>query len=470
MKNSSMRIGIALQEESTDISINGEEHQWSFPTILCRDKTTEQWHIGSDAYKKSLSGSGILVDKILYLFQKDGVHTMKKRSYSGAELLKQYLKEVLQSCFRELEPGEASGSDTMKESSPENTEKAARVMDAPESGVRRILTIEEKTEDSRGEQEETEDGTEEESVLTVCVRELNKTIYQKLYPLLQELSEELRLGAAVKLISHTEALVHYLLRQDKNLTHRAVGVFELSEQHLCYYEMQISHGSRRYVLAGAEKQDDGFQLNVLKNQSGKALADQILTSLSKRVLGKQVYSSIFLAGKGFHTLDFAPEFQRYLCTGRKVLLEEHLFSLGALSYSLLTAAHREEEYVILCDTTLPLDISMRVMEKEVEQSISLLRAGDSYLENPAAVELLLSEQEYLDFQILSLSLEQKPRTARMDLSLFPKRPGLCTRIKLEIVPLSREELEMKVTDLGFGEFYPSSGKSVTERLSLRNRR
>ena len=52
----------------------------------------------------------------------------------------------------------------------------------------------------------------------------------------------------VHVISHTESFAYYVLSQRKELWSNQVGLFELSEDRLCYYEMKVQRGMRRNMV------------------------------------------------------------------------------------------------------------------------------------------------------------------------------------------------------------------------------
>ena len=56
----------------------------------------------------------------------------------------------------------------------------------------------------------------------------------------------------------------------------------------------------------------------------------------------------------------------------------------------------------------------------------------------------------------------------MDLSSFPKRQNKTTRIEINIYYKEKDRFEISVKDLGFGEFFRSSGRVVKETLLVDN--
>ena len=77
----------------------------------------------------------------------------------------------------------------------------------------------------------------------------------------------------VHVISHTEGFIYYVLSQKKELWTNQVGLFELSGERLCYYEMKVQRGMRRnMVQAEAQNQEEAFNLDILDSPSGSRLA------------------------------------------------------------------------------------------------------------------------------------------------------------------------------------------------------
>ncbi len=147
------------------------------------------------------------------------------------------------------------------EAAEESAEPATEKPAEPSAEKRSFLTIlpagnslsEEEAETAEapnsesGQEPAGEEGGNEAVVLSI--RRAEQELFRKLGTILERICGE---AVHAVVVSHTEAYVHYILHQDKNLYSRLVGMFELSNQCLYYYEMQVSRGSRRYAMAGSE--------------------------------------------------------------------------------------------------------------------------------------------------------------------------------------------------------------------------
>ncbi len=495
-------IGISLNDDFTELCIASEAHQYSFPTIVCKEKNSETWLVGEAAYKSTLDGSGVLVDKLLSLLRKNGTATIGKVRYDASELAKQYLRSVLTEAERlyqeeiSLEVSSEESEDNSEEPEKDGLSNIQRIPDEigeeeetseKAHGLLEILPVSfrseeaEKTEETENknmipekaeieipEDEKADENLEIESnnrVIVLSVRNPEQEVIRKLEEILKEITDA---EDQISVISHTESFVHYILHQDKNLYNRLVGMFELSNQCLYYYEMQVSRGSRKYVMAASEAQEEAFNLDILKTSSGSKIADRILTSLAERNLNKKSFSSVFLTGRGFANTDFAPNFMSYICKGRRGCIEAHVFAIGAMELSKLLAKGEKEEYTILCDTRVSCDVAVRVVQKEREQRLSIVHAGDTWGGRSENFEMILDRQNYVDFQLTPMVGGQRPAQLRMMLTGFPERENRCTRISMETRFLDADRLLVTVRDLGFGELFPATDSVISEEINLRS--
>lgn len=419
------RIGIALTDEYTDISLQKEEFTYRFPTLLGRERREKRFYIGEEAYKKNLDGGVILVDRLLSLFKKKGTATLAEECYSSEELLGIFLENLLMEGMKRVEGREIS--------------------------------------DSEGR--DTDEGIGKESgkdTLVLTVRDAEPEFMHSLYMLLKERFSS---RYEIKLISHAESFAHYILRQDKKFYHRLVGMLEFSSQVLYYYEMQVSKGSRNYAVSAGEAQPDALSSGILEDPRGRKMTDQVLSSLTDRITKGKVYSAFFLAGKGFENTEIFPEFMKKILRGRRVCVESFLFAIGAMEYGKLLSRGEEEEYLLLCDTRLKHDLSIRVMQKEREYPFYLAKAGDSWLKEEKDIHLLIDKEDYIDFFVKDLS-GAKGKQYRMSLKTFPKRDRKCTKLALGVQFSGNTQAKLKLTDLGFGDFWKGTFTSIEESIPL----
>lgn len=402
-------IGIDLCDAYTQVSVLGREEAWTLPTVICRKKTVEEWCVGEDAYRYTLVGEGIIVDKLLSLAMKDGTATICGQKYAGVDLLRKFLEKIL---------------DMVKEEYP----------DSPVSQL--VISL--------------------------------KNMEMKLMDELMYCADYLKIPREhVHLASHTECFVYYVLSQRRDVWGGQVGMFSLSDEDLRYYELKVVCGPRQMTAwAEYEELEEGFNLNVLDTGSGARMADKILCACAERFLQKKLFSAVFLTGKGFARTDWAPEFMKNVCNRRRVFVEPALFSKGA-ALKAEDYLHEKTSYpfVCLCEGKLKSTVSIKVQKRESEVLMALASAGESWYEARSTMEVILDDQAELEFNITSQDSKQK-RLVKIPLEGFPQRPNKTTRISITVGFLDEKTMVIKIEDRGFGELFPKVGTVIRQEVMV----
>ncbi|MFR5733598.1 MAG: DUF5716 family protein [Clostridium sp.] len=143
--------------------------------------------------------------------------------------------------------------------------------------------------------------------LVFTVRSLDERLTEALY----SCGEKLGCGPDPYIASSgiPEGLIYYMLSQKKEIWSGNVGLFDLSEQELRYYEMKVQRGLKQNaVLAEFETDEESFSLDILETPSGAKLGDKILCTCAERLMQRKLYSAVFLMGKGFEKREWAEGF------------------------------------------------------------------------------------------------------------------------------------------------------------------
>lgn len=404
-----LTIGLDLCDSYTQISCAGKEESWTFPTIICKEKETEEWYVGEEAYRCALKGEGVIVDKLLQLVKKEGTATIAGIKYEGIVLLQKFLEKILEV------PKEVFWEETISQF---------------------VITL--------------------------------PTVNGKLMDELMYCGDYLRIPRErIHIISHTESFIYYVLSQKKEVWNNQIGMFDLTEESFCYYEMKVQRGLRQTtVVAEREKLEEGFNLDILKNSSGMRLADKILCSCGERLLQKKLFSSIFLTGKGFETQEWAPDFMKLICSRRKVYADRAIFSKGA-SYKAADYQREKTSYpfVFICDGRLDTTVSVKVLHRDKESQLVLASAGDNWYESKSTVDFILDNQNYIEFLVSPVDPKRK-KIVKMTLDGFPERTGKTMRVQVNIGFLDENTMAIMVKDKGFGELFPATDAMIRQEVML----
>ena len=512
-------IGLDICDTYTQVCCAGLGEVQNYPTVVCKKKNEDTWLVGQDAYASALEGNGVIVDKLLKLLRKEGTATIGGVRYEGLDLMQKFLECVLSAAVREADRAEEAANAGPDEESARgeaadagtdegNAREEAAAAGADEESARgeaanagpdeesaRGESADAVTDEGNARDEKTEGGVTGEGRAQADAAKNAGTgaqirdaeaqggydpariarlvitvpkISARLMDMLVYCADRLKIPRdRIRIISHTESFLYYVLSQKREVWNNQVGMFDLSEDFLCYYEMKVQRGMRQVtVVADREKLDEGFNLDILNTPSGVKLADKILCSCGERFLQKKLFSSIFLTGKGFESQDWATDFMKLVCTRRKVYVDQALFVQGA-AYK---AADLDRDktmypYVLVCDGRLDTTVSMKVMRRDQEDQMILAAAGDSWYEARTTLEFILDNQQYLEFMI-SPADPKRRKVVKLILEGFPERDDKTLRIQLQVTFLDENTMAVTVKDMGFGEFYPSTGAVIRQEVML----
>lgn len=404
-----LTIGLDLCDSYTQISCAGKEDSFHFPTIICKNKEGDEWYVGESAYRCALEGGGVIVDKLLQLVKKEGTATIGGIKYDGITLLQKYLEKILEV------PKESLWEEHISQ-----------------------------------------------LVITLPV------IHGRLMDVLMYCGDYLGIPRdRVHIISHAESFIYYVLSQKKEIWNNQIGLFDLTEESFCYYEMKVQRGLRQTtVVAEREKLEEGFNLDILKTASGMRLADKIVCACGERLLQKKLFSSVFITGKGFEHQEWAADFMKMICSRRKVYADSAVFSKGA-GYKAADYQREKTSYpfVFICDGRLDTTVAVKVMHRDQESQLILASAGDNWYESKTSVDFILDNQNYIEFMISPVDPKKK-KTVKMILDDFPKRQDKTMRVQVNIGFLDENTMAVAVKDKGFGELFPATDAMIRQEVML----
>ncbi|MDI9241125.1 DUF5716 family protein [Ruminococcus sp. YH-rum2234] len=395
--------------DAENIGLTDEESSCMVPTVICKEKGTDCWFIGEEAYRCALYGKGTMVDKLVKLAGKKGTATIEGVKYTADELLQIFVKQIL--------------------SIP-----SARL------------------------------GIEKIGAVVFAFQNKNSDLMDSIIQVTDELGIP---RERVHMANHSETYLFYVISQKKDLWINQSCLFDLSETGLHYYELNVIRGRKPQVVeVSHEELEEGFSLEILETGAGKKLGDTILTSCAERLLQKKVMTSIFLTGKGFEDSQWASGFLRFICNKRRVFAGTGLFARGAayMAYDSIQA-QSSYPYVCLCEGRLASTISMQVNHEGRERQLVLASAGSDWYEAKASASFILDNTNILEFLVTPVGNGRQTKLA-IQLDEFPARPNKTTRVEVIAAFLSESKISIRVIDRGFGEFFPGTGQMIRQDFQI----
>ncbi len=391
------------------IGTTEEESSCLIPAVVCKQRGTDAWFIGEEAYRCALRGEGTMIDKPMKMLGKAGTATIEGVRYTAEDIIRIFLEKMLELASQKLDESEVASL---------------------------VLTIQNK----------------EAAVIESLIR----------------VTDQMRIAReAVHVIGHAEAYLFYVLSQKREIWANQTCLFDLTSHGLHYYEMHVVRGRKPEIVEVIhESLEEGFSLEILDSASGGKLADRILYSCAERQLNKKLITTAFLTGKGFEKTDWAGSFLKLICNKRRVFSGQNLFARGAafLAYDQMqeTSAY---PYVCLCEGRVPATVAMKVQHEGRERQLIVVPAGSNWYEAKAVVEFILDDTHSIDFTVTPVRLGAQKRYS-ISLDEFPARPNKTTRVQVVVSFSDDNKMTVRVIDKGFGEFFPGSGQMVRQDFSI----
>ncbi|MBE5879806.1 MAG: hypothetical protein E7288_07520 [Lachnospiraceae bacterium] len=386
-------------------TVEGED-TYNIPLVLSKRRSDGQWCIGADAMAAVEEGDGELVTNLLSLALDKELVTVQRAQYQATDLLALFIKRSLA-----LLP----------------------MMGTPE----KIADI------------------------VIAVRNADEHII----PVLQETVGVLKHNSdKISFISYEESVFFYMLYQPGELQNHQILVCDASEEYLWSYRMERNLFVNPALATVEAIEYKNFP--VKDSYTPDAKRDERFLQIVQELCDNRVYSGIFLIGEGFYE-EWSKESLRFLCKNRRVFKGNNLFSKGAA----LAAREKanpsgfEKNIVFLGTDKLKANIGIRIFKDGHETVLPLMEAGVHWYEAKGCIEVILSESNVLP---ISVEYVTKNGTAVADFPLvgMPCEPGRITRVRIQAHMQSEDVIAFKVTDLGFGEIYPSSGFEWEETMNI----
>lgn len=305
----------------------------------------------------------------------------------------------------------------------------------------------------------------------VSVDDLNPMVIENLMDILIELGYD---EESIKVISHTESFVYYVLNQNKDIWINKVYLLHLNNKDFSCRKLNVMKGREPFV-ADVTYENIDFIINNIKEKSpfsGEVMTkdtaeklDEDLSDYMEEQLGKNVVSGIYLSGQGFYESDWNKTIST-ICGNRRVFKGNNLIVKGA-AYGAREFFYTPQldSFLISCKGRTRVKITMDVKYKERDNTITLSNIGDYWYNARSKAECIMEEPTEATFDIHDV-INHTSDKFKIDLTEFPKRPEKTTRIEVNFRYLEENKFEIEIKDLGFGEFFKSSGMSVKKEVVI----
>lgn len=297
--------------------------------------------------------------------------------------------------------------------------------------------------------------------ILVTVEEVNQNVLKGIKEVLTDLGYQ---KDDIRVISHSESFVYYTLNQNKDIWINKVLFLELNEYEFACRRLEVVRGREPHVAdVKVEDLSNLFDLEMAKKDIHSC--DRILADYMDELLKKHVVSGIYLSGAGFY-LDGWQKTLQTICRNRRVFKGNNLIVKGvAYGAKECFLPPTLDKYLISCKGRTRVKITMAVEYKGKDSNITLSNIGDYWYDATSKMECIMEKPTKAVFEIQDL-INHSNDTFKIDLRDFPEREPNTTRIEVDFRYVEENKFEITIKDLGFGDFFESSGMTVTREVTL----
>lgn len=288
--------------------------------------------------------------------------------------------------------------------------------------------------------------------LVVCVDQVNLEVMELMNYIISRLSID---SNRLMLIDRNECFYFYALSQRPELFLYSVALFDYSGSNMISCVLNRNQSTRPQMIT----------LDVVNHGDITDNRDEKFDEIIADTFGSTLFSSVYLVGDGFDGEWMKVSLAR-LCKGRKVFMGKNLYSKGACYAGYTKDGKRDWPFIYIGDNDLKLNLSIKILENNVMKFFTLIDAGQSWYDAKGECEVILDGEPELEFYIQRPE-SREAHTEVLELTDMPKRENRTTRLRIEASPISDVAVSIVITDLGFGEISPSSGKSWEHTISIK---
>ena len=394
-----------LSEEPDSISITSSGNT-VIPTVLCVRSDSMDWLFGEEAIRFNNRNAGRFVDDLVNRVVRGEPEVIYEVEYTAQELLARFVRKTF-SAVRQKYVNETIGKVvvTMRTLYPQVTEAVRQAIE--ETGIRR---------------------------------------------------------ERIEFQPYVMSFMYYAACQRKEYWVNDVSLFDYNENGLFYYQMSTSRkGSPTTVTTYTADLSDLMDVSMLENMQENRMQYSFRLVCDK-VIQRQIISTIYVTGKGFEGT-WPDAILKSMTAGRHVFKGTNLYAKGAAYCGMYREDERFADYLFLSEDMVRSTISIRMFRDNRVADYPLIQAGERWKNAKATTVGILDATDEIYFTVYN-AVRKETRYTIMNLKNLHRRENKTTRVAVKVTFLDRDTAVCTVTDLGFGQFFPSSYRVWEKIITL----
>jgi hypothetical protein len=402
--NSYSQISYCRADQSMPetISLVMGEEQYNIPTLLCRKKCEDgsfDWSVGNDALKSSAQGQGTLVEDLVLVAKNNVTLKVGEEEFSADELLEIFIRKSM--------------------------------------GLLSAYT-----------------GGDDIGAVAFTMRDLTTELMDKVRACAERVFKK---NTNVYFLSHEDCFFQYIIHQPEEMWIQDVLLFDYRIDGIKSYLLSMN---RKTNPVACFIESSFFPDMRVDEAGGKSPEekDRDFLEIVRKHCEEKVITSVFLLGDYF-SKEWCRESLKYMCRGRRVFQGNNLFSKGACygAREKTFPSTLSTSYIYLSDDKLRANVGMVCDRGQAEIYYPILNAGTSWYEAKKSLDVILVKGNTITLNIVPID-GNISRTARISLEGLKVRGNKTNRVGLNFYMENPSAIWIEITDLGFGEIFPSTGQ------------
>lgn len=270
----------------------------------------------------------------------------------------------------------------------------------------------------------------------------------------------------VRIINHDEAFIYYTVNQKKELWVNDVLLFDFTKKHFKYRRFHETKGKTpSLITVSCEDYSDDIYYDLIDTEAGRHKADKLFMDIAVRELKRYIVCTAFLTGAGFYR-EWGDETINEMCERRKVFKGYNLYVKGACFAALKKYDNTgQRKHIFQCKGRTAADVGLLINNQGKDMVITLSKAGTNWYEAGAQTECITDNTDSIKLVIVS-ARNERAYEKYISLKDFPERPNKTTRIRITLGYKNDTDFEVIIKDMGFGELFNASGRTVKETVCM----
>lgn len=264
----------------------------------------------------------------------------------------------------------------------------------------------------------------------------------------------------VSWIDYGESFYYYTFHQELSVWKHDIAMFDFNDHRI------------RFTLLSRDARKLPQQVNCGMwewetphwSEDAKKEKDSFFAKVLRQSFAKRIVSGVYLLGDGFDG-NWLSETLRVLGPNRRVFIGKNLYTKGAAYAAYIRQNPSDWNYCYDCDYKVRTDVQLAVTVNGEQTYIPITVSGEDWFEQEKQLDVILMGSTSIEFLVKKPGSHTE-QVYTMQLDDVWKRPEKTRKIRIHMVCYDARKLHISVTDLGFGDFFASTGAKWTDEIDL----